>query len=81
MHALPHVVFLDLNDLVCPRDACRAMLDGRVVFRDDHHMTASFSRSLAGLLAARMVQPGNIDASAAASGKSPMAGVPTAAVH
>jgi peptidoglycan/LPS O-acetylase OafA/YrhL len=35
---------LDLNDLVCPDGLCRVVSDGQVVFFDQHHLTASFSR-------------------------------------
>ncbi|MFC4762358.1 acyltransferase family protein [Dyella koreensis] len=37
---------MDLNDLVCPDGVCRAELQGKIVFRDSQHMTASFSESL-----------------------------------
>jgi hypothetical protein len=42
------VVSLQPAGLVCPEDVCRAVApDGTVVFRDRHHMTATYSRSLA----------------------------------
>lgn len=79
--ALSNVVLLDLNDLVCPHGTCRAMLDGQVVFRDDHHMTASFSRSLAGQVTERMGQNDHTDDSAPAPARGPMVGASTAALH
>lgn len=37
---------LDLNELVCPNDVCSAIVNGKPVFRDNQHITASFARSL-----------------------------------
>ncbi len=49
------VVTLDLTAMVCPDSVCRAVADdGTVVFRDSHHMTATFSTSMATALAARL---------------------------
>jgi peptidoglycan/LPS O-acetylase OafA/YrhL len=41
-----NVTTMDLNDLVCPEGTCVAERQGRIVFRDNQHMTASFARSL-----------------------------------
>lgn len=41
-----NVHLMDVNDHVCPHDVCHAALDGKIVFRDDMHMTASFAASL-----------------------------------
>jgi hypothetical protein len=79
--SLRHVALLDLNDLVCPRQTCQAMIDGRVVFRDDHHMTASFSRSLAGPLARRMGWPAPTSPSGPDAEKNSTADISTAALH
>jgi peptidoglycan/LPS O-acetylase OafA/YrhL len=50
------VVSLDLTALVCPESVCRAVADdGTVVFRDAHHMTATFSTSMAAPLATRLL--------------------------
>ena len=39
-----NVTLLDLNELVCPAGHCQAEReDGRVVFRDKFHITASFA--------------------------------------
>jgi hypothetical protein len=46
--ALPaRIRILDLNRRICPQDLCRAVLDEKVVMFDEHHLTASFSRTLA----------------------------------
>ncbi|WP_090450770.1 acyltransferase family protein [Dyella sp. OK004] len=45
---------MDLNDLVCPEGVCRAELQGRIVFRDSQHMTASFAESLGGAMQQRL---------------------------
>lgn len=47
---------LDLNSLVCPSGFCSAERDGRVVFRDDQHLTDSFAASMAPALRARLIE-------------------------
>ena len=41
---------VDLSDAICPGDPCQAVVGNTIVQRDDHHLTATFARSLAGLL-------------------------------
>ncbi|HYW33434.1 MAG TPA: acyltransferase family protein, partial [Gemmatimonas sp.] len=48
------VRFVDMNDQVCATVRCRTMRDGIVMFTDDNHLTASFTRSLAPVLGARI---------------------------
>ena len=43
----PNVQMLDLNTHICPSGLCRAELDGRVVYRDNQHLSGSFAGSLA----------------------------------
>lgn len=45
---------LDMNDQVCPGGVCSAELEGRVVFRDSGHLTASFVSGLAPALEEKM---------------------------
>lgn len=42
-----NVRLIDMTRSVCPDGVCHAELDGKIVFRDGQHMTASFARSLA----------------------------------
>lgn len=42
-----NVRLIDMTNSVCPDSICHAELDGKIVFRDSQHMTASFARSLA----------------------------------
>jgi hypothetical protein len=42
---------LDLNDLICPGDPCQPIVDDILIFRDDSHLTATFSMALAPALA------------------------------
>ncbi|NJO33500.1 MAG: hypothetical protein HC869_10485 [Rhodospirillales bacterium] len=44
----PRARVLDLRHRICPDGRCRAVLDGRIVMFDSHHLTASFSRMLTG---------------------------------
>ena len=41
------VGLVDLTRAVCPSDPCPAVVRGRIVLRDTHHLTATFARSLA----------------------------------
>ncbi|MBU1211494.1 MAG: acyltransferase [Alphaproteobacteria bacterium] len=42
------VSILDVNPRICPNGVCRAITDGRVLMSDKHHLSDSFSRTLAG---------------------------------
>lgn len=39
------VVYVDLNDRVCPEQKCRAVINGTVTMYDNQHLTASFAAS------------------------------------
>jgi peptidoglycan/LPS O-acetylase OafA/YrhL len=41
---------VDLSDDICPYDSCPVLLDGMIIYRDSHHLTATFAASLAGPL-------------------------------
>jgi hypothetical protein len=45
---------VDLSDAICPGDPCQAVIGDVIVQRDDHHLTATFAASLAGLLEAAL---------------------------
>jgi peptidoglycan/LPS O-acetylase OafA/YrhL len=46
--------FVDMNDQICASPRCGVVRNGVVVFTDDNHLTASFSRSVAPVLGARL---------------------------
>ncbi len=46
---------VDLNDRICATPRCAVQRDGLVLFTDDNHLTASFTRSLAPVLGPRLV--------------------------
>jgi hypothetical protein len=48
------VSFIDMNDQICASARCSVTRHGVVVFTDDNHLTASFSRLLAPTLATRL---------------------------
>jgi hypothetical protein len=53
----PNTHVLNLNDLVCPDDICRAFSrDGLVVFRDGRHLTDSFVLAQVPVILARVEQ-------------------------
>lgn len=48
------VSFVQLNDLICPGTTCAPVIGGLMVYRDRHHITASYMESLAPALAERL---------------------------
>ena len=50
------VRFVDMNDQICATARCGVVKNGVVVFTDDNHLTASFTRSLAPVLGARIAR-------------------------
>ena len=40
-------LYVDLGDKVCPYDPCPVVMGRTMMWRDQHHMTRSFSRQLA----------------------------------
>ena len=48
------VPVLDFTDLVCPGGACPAVVGNVVVWRDRHHLTATYSRSMSGFFGERL---------------------------
>jgi hypothetical protein len=58
------VILVDMNDQVCDTPRCRVVRNGVIVFTDDNHLTATFSRSIAPVLGLRiasaMAAPANV---------------------
>ena len=48
------VGFVDMTDRICSTARCPAVRNGIVVFTDDNHLTATFSRSVAPVLSQRL---------------------------
>ncbi|HKS06237.1 MAG TPA: acyltransferase family protein [Gemmatimonadaceae bacterium] len=48
------VDFIDMNDLVCASAQCETMRGRQIVFTDNNHLTASFTRSLGAELGERL---------------------------
>lgn len=48
------VRFVDMNDQICDAARCPPVKNGAIVFTDDNHLTASFSRTLAPVLSQRI---------------------------
>lgn len=46
--------FVDMNDQICNTSRCSVVQQGAVVFTDDNHLTASFSRALAPVVGVRL---------------------------
>ncbi|WP_420029090.1 SGNH hydrolase domain-containing protein [Leucobacter chromiireducens] len=51
--SVPGVSLIDLTDLICPGEACAPIIGDVLVYRDQHHLSASYSRSLAPFLGER----------------------------
>ena len=50
-----NVALVDMNDQVCDSERCKVTRDGLVMFTDDNHLTATFSRSLSEIFGSRLV--------------------------
>jgi len=48
----PRIKVVDANNNICASGTCKAVLEGRVVMRDKHHLTASFAETLSPLFEA-----------------------------
>jgi hypothetical protein len=48
------VRLIDMNDQVCDTPRCQVVRNGAIVFTDDNHLTATFSRSIAPVLGRRI---------------------------
>ena len=46
--------FVDMNDVICSSPRCDVVRNGVIVFTDDNHLTASFSKSVSRELAGRL---------------------------
>ncbi|HTS15675.1 MAG TPA: acyltransferase family protein, partial [Candidatus Sulfotelmatobacter sp.] len=52
--ATPHSTLVDMSTAICPYDPCPAVYNGMIVYRDNFHLTATFSAYLAPQLAAAL---------------------------
>ena len=52
--ASPHVHLLDFSNQICNATVCPAVTDGTLVWRDGHHLTATFVKKLIPALAAAL---------------------------
>ncbi|MBB5911939.1 peptidoglycan/LPS O-acetylase OafA/YrhL [Nocardia transvalensis] len=50
----PNVFPIDMTDAVCEPDVCAVVEGNIMIYHDEHHLTASYSRSLAGPLDQRL---------------------------
>jgi hypothetical protein len=46
IRGIPRVSFVDLNPRLCNAQTCRVVIGNTLVYRDNHHLTATFARSL-----------------------------------
>ncbi len=46
-----NLVLVDLSDALCPTETCPAVIGHVVVYRDGHHLSATFARTMAWMLA------------------------------
>jgi hypothetical protein len=56
---LSGATLVDLSAAVCPTDPCPPVIGSTLVYRDHHHLTATFARSLADELGAALPVVGN----------------------
>ena len=48
-------ILFDLTDLFCQKEICKAVEEGKVIYRDDNHLTGSFANSLAPVLETKLL--------------------------
>lgn len=48
------VRFVDVDDVICPDDVCPFVQGGRLVYRDEHHLTATYAASMVPVLRERL---------------------------
>lgn len=48
------ISFIDMNDVICPTSQCSPVRNGMVIYTDDNHITATFSRSVGDVMGARL---------------------------
>ena len=60
VRGLRNVAVVSMNDRVCAQSPCSVVQRGVVVFRDDDHLTTTFSRAEAPVLGARIVAASNL---------------------
>src|SRR5207244_3365132 len=51
---LRNIALIDMTDLVCASAVCDVVQRGDIVYRDDDHLTATFSRRVAAVLSQRL---------------------------
>ena len=75
----------DMTDFICERDYCGTVRDGVVIYRDRHHLTATFARRLGPHLADRveaaLAKPAGLGRTGGAPGSSVGSGLPRAHVQ
>ena len=53
----PGARLIDLSEVVCPNGICNSARDGMVIYRDTTHISATYAKSLAGILGERLGLP------------------------
>jgi peptidoglycan/LPS O-acetylase OafA/YrhL len=48
------VRFIDVDDVICPDETCPFVQGGRLVYRDEHHLTATYAASMVPVLRERL---------------------------
>ena len=51
----PRIHVVDVNQYICPDETCPSVIGGVIVYRDNVHMTATYARTLAPMLADHLV--------------------------
>lgn len=50
VQSVPDTLYIDLTDRFCGAEQCHVFIDGRLAFRDRHHLTTAFAQTLEGPL-------------------------------
>ena len=52
---------VDMTDAICSPEACAPVVGGVIVWRDSHHITATYAETLAGSLQRKLQQDSSLE--------------------
>jgi peptidoglycan/LPS O-acetylase OafA/YrhL len=78
--ALPEIEVLDLTNAICGPESCEAVVGNLIVWRDRHHLTATYATALAPYIATKLGVPFQVSAVAAGHGPQVVATLSCAAL-
>jgi hypothetical protein len=72
---VPGIRLIDMTDAICAPDECAPVVGNVLVWRDKHHLTATYARTIAPMLSARFAEAGVVPGATPSSPSTPAAAV------